>query len=200
MKQYQYSVTIIRHEIEDEDNVVDTTELVDQWITADSAIELMMHIKENIADINAESEEDEEESEEEDEPEPAPRVTKKQPVQKTRRTGVAASYDVDAMKADIKDGMKPQAIASKYGVSVASVYQRKADMKKAGELDEQEPAAKLPASFGKMSEPDDDDIDEDLERDVADAIRDGETLQSLTMSFPSAPLPVLKKLFDKYSS
>jgi hypothetical protein len=57
----QYSVTILRH-VDDE-----TTELVDQYLTADQAIDLMLHIKENFEEMG-EGEEEEENEEEEEEP------------------------------------------------------------------------------------------------------------------------------------
>lgn len=197
-KKYQYAVSVTRY---DEDS--EQTELVDQWITADDAIELMMHIRDNVTDASETEQEENVETHDEIEE----KTVEVEPVKKTstqKRTGIQVTYDVEAMKSDIRSGMKPQVIANKYGTSLGTVYQRKSEMKKAGELGESTSqsvvqksgeSATLPKSFGNLNI----EIDEDLERDVADAIHDGETLSDLINSFPSAPLPTLKHLFEKYS-
>lgn len=70
----KYAVTIMRF---DDGDPEDTGEqLVDQYLTADQAIDLMLHIKEHFEESGTEEHEDDEEEEEEPEPEPQ---------QKTRR-------------------------------------------------------------------------------------------------------------------
>jgi cobalamin biosynthesis protein CobT len=75
MSEKTYAVVISRF---DEDG--NQTEIVDQYISADDAIDLMIHINENVPDASAEEEEDDDEADEEEEQEeetPAPRAGKK---------------------------------------------------------------------------------------------------------------------------
>ena len=80
--------------------------------------------------------EDETEEETEEEPEIVPE--KKKPVvtpavSKKSNKGIGrgkrASFDIEAMRSDIKDGMKTAVIADKYGVTLQTVYNTKSKMK-----------------------------------------------------------------------
>lgn len=200
-KKYQYAVSITRY---DEDS--EQTELVDQWITADDAIELMMHIRDNVTDASETEQEEDIETDDEIEE----KTVEAEPVKKpntrtyTKRAGPTPAYDREEVRKDFIAGMSSGDVAKKHGVPVSTIYAIKNVMKNNGELGEstsQSVAQKsgesttLPKSFGKFNF----EVDEDLERDVADAIHDGETLNDLINSFPSAPLPTLKHLFEKYS-
>lgn len=69
----EYSVTVLRHSGDD------TTEIIDKYITADEAIDLLLHIQENVhgpqGDV-PEEEVEEPEVAEKEEPEPAPKRKK----------------------------------------------------------------------------------------------------------------------------
>lgn len=69
----EYSVTILRHSGDD------TTEIIDKYITADEAIDLLLHIRENVHGPQGDAPEEETEEPEvveEEEPEPAPKRKK----------------------------------------------------------------------------------------------------------------------------
>lgn len=134
MQQNKYSITIMRHT--DDDSV----ELVDRWITADQAIDMMVQanaLQDEEEESEDETEEEEaEEEEEEEEPEPEPASKKKSRAWASSGFGRKATWDKEKAEELIIAGEKPKDIAEEVGATVASIYQLKAQMKKAGKLGE----------------------------------------------------------------
>lgn len=121
----QYAVTVVRFNEEDEQE-----ELVDQYITADEAIDLMLHIKENVAEEGTEEVEEEiEEETEEEAPKP--------------QRGSRGGYDEKKILKQLENGDKPKKVAEEHGVNVQTVYNLKARAKKGTEVEtKQEPTMK----------------------------------------------------------
>jgi len=117
-----YSVTVIRWDGDNQE------ELVDAYITADQAIDLMLQIQA----MPEETEEEEIEEVEEEIPTEEPKQVVKKAEKKNM--GRQANYDKEAVKVDIQNGIRPSDIANTHGVPVGTVYQLKSQMKKDGEL------------------------------------------------------------------
>lgn len=118
MSRNTYAVTVTRWDENEE-----VTVIVDRYITADQAIDLMIQ-------VNAMEEEAEVETDEEEEAEEEAQKSKETPAKRggTRKP----TYDKDAMIADIHSGMPVAEIAAKYGVTTATVYQTKSKAKQEG--------------------------------------------------------------------
>lgn len=142
MSQPKYSVTIMRHTDNDE-----VTELVDKWITADQAIELLVKAQE-MAEYTIQVHHEDEFKDytpvhHEEEPEKKEELPDN--IAKLKKhTGRKASYDKDAVKKDIKAGIKPGDIATKYGITAATVYQIKSKMKNEEDEEEQPESDDVP--------------------------------------------------------
>src|SRR5690242_19186500 len=94
---YQYGVTITR--IKDDD----ITEIVDQYITADQAIDLILHIQENIPEI-----EEEDATETEAPPPPAKRRAEKREAKSPRKCGACGKPGHIARQCPGSEGILPE--------------------------------------------------------------------------------------------
>lgn len=129
----QYSVMIQRHRDDESE------EIIVRYITADQAIDMLLAV----ADL-PESEGEEETKEAEPEEEAATPPMRKRKVSAYRQIendlsdapsrGRRVSYDVDAVKADILNGMKNREVAEKHGLTPSTIGNLKDRMKKSGEL------------------------------------------------------------------
>ncbi|MCD1627038.1 hypothetical protein K7H22_13635 [Seohaeicola saemankumensis] len=107
---YQYTVTVER--------TVDrvSNELVARNVTADQAIDLLLHIQRNFSD----SEKEDAVEEEQEEPEQVPKDEPTAPPKKAKATKKASkplSYDKDAIVADLRANMPVAEIAAKHKVT-----------------------------------------------------------------------------------
>lgn len=118
-------------------------ELVDRWVTADQAIELLVQVQDMAEYTIQEHHEEEKEPEIEGyntEPKrPIPDIKEVfQKKKKLESKGRQAAWDKDEAKAMIRANTPAGEIAKKVGTSVGNIYQLKLAMKKKGELKDEE--------------------------------------------------------------
>jgi len=139
MAQNKYSYNVLLQRIDEEGL---TVQLVDRDLTADDAINLMLHIQEEIPAIEEETSLANEREEEMDETTAQDKLNGAKEVkvfvkEKKLKKGTVpsnSSWDKEKAKAMILKGVKPAKIAEAVGATLASVYQLKSNLKHKGEL------------------------------------------------------------------
>ena len=168
----QYCITITRFE-EDEQH----SELVDQYLSAEDTIDLMVYIQKNIAELD--DEEEDSKVEEVSKLKKRPNLTKKQ----------ETSSDNPAL-ADLVAGMKPKEVAEKYGLTLSGVYSLKHRNK---HLFEETAYQASRAKFEDSPKPTE-------EEKIEAIVKEGVSFMELEMSFPSTPAAKLREIYDRHRS
>ena len=191
----QYTVTVER--------TVDrvSNELVARNVTADQAIDLLLHIQRNFSD----SEKEDVVEEEQEEPEQAPKVEPTAPPKKAKapkKAGKPLSYDKDAILADLKSGMPTAEIAARHKVTKQTVYNVKHRFLSEDE-DSEPTGVKLPEGFGgdtayakrqrerAAQKPEEKDIEQEIRMMVAQGL----SVSELEMMFPSVELTKINSIY-----
>lgn len=175
----KYAVTICRFNEDDEQEV-----LLDQYTTADGAIDLLLYVQQNVEEPSGEEEEETVEVEE-----PKPR---------SRRQGRRANYDKEAMIKDFRSGLTSAEVAEKHGVSVAvarNVQHRNRDSIKstdshAEDADDSETTGYVAARKAREEEE-----KESVEEEIARMAKGGLSLHELELMFPRVSADKVREIF-----
>lgn len=195
----QYTVTVER--------TVDrvSNELVARNVTADQAIDLLLHIQSNVSgggDDLAVEEEQEEVTEEVEEEEPTAPPKKAEAPKKASK---ALSYDKDAIIADLKAGISTAEIATKHKVTKQTVYNVKHRFLSEDEDSEPE-AVKLPEGFGgetayakrqrerAQQKPEETNIEQEIRMMVVEGL----SVSELEMMFPKVELTKIDSIYREF--
>lgn len=197
----KYAITIYRFDDND-----DQVELVDRYITADQAIDLMVQAN-NLPDPDEQPEPEEEEPEiTVDEPEPEKTTAS------IKSNGAGGSDGnkprrIDAelkalIIADIEaDELAPKEIAEKHGVNLQSIYNLRSRnaVPKVDGSDEprQEPVEPGLTRYGEnQNRPRP--VEKTQDEKIADLVKQGLSMSELEMAFPSTPLPKLTEIYNRF--
>lgn len=181
----QYAVTISRFNEEDEQE-----ELVDRYITADQAIDLMLQVQALEDEVIEVEEEPENETNEEEEVELEELNPKPNPLS----TGRRASYDKAALIADVKANVLNTAeLAEKYRVGTGIIYQVRNKLKKDAVPEAEEPGeteyARKQRERSMTPAP-----DINLDGEIKLLFIQGFSLSEVGDMYPTVPLDRLSKL------
>ena len=180
----------------DEDDT--QTTIVDQWITADQAIDALIFAQSldriaEIEEVDGAEDEDDEAAEDDEEPQPDQKASVAREVQ---GRGRRAEYDKDALTDAIRNGVRStQELAEEFGVTSATIYQIRNKLKHADATavaDEtpattayairQKERAEVPAS------------DTNIEGEIKLAAMQGFSVSEIGDMYPMVPLETIAKL------
>lgn len=194
-----YNITLVR--LEDGNEVA---ELESRDITADQAIDLLIHLRE-LDTLSSETapEESEQEEEVEEEPEPVPDPNDEPAAEKTGGKRPTYDYDLDAVLTDLRDGIKPKAVAEKHDIPVQTVYNIKHRFKDEIEPESYEASDEAPVTeyaekkrgffLKSKTEPSE-------EERMSAMAKEGCSVAELQMMFPSMPLETIQSEWDYHNA
>ena len=195
----QYTVTVERTV-----NRV-SNELVARNVTADQAIDLLLHIQANTTEAVVQDAEEETVEEAQEEPEQVPKDEPTSPPKKVnapKKAGKPLNYDKDAIVADLKSGMSTAEIAAKHKVTKQTVYNIKHRFLSEDEDSEPE-AVKLPEGFGgetsyakrqrerAQQKPEETDIEQEIRMMVVEGL----SISELELMFPKVELTKITSIY-----
>ncbi|MGR3504900.1 MAG: helix-turn-helix domain-containing protein [Paracoccaceae bacterium] len=195
----QYTVTVER--------TVDrvSNELVARNVTADQAIDLLLHIQANTTEAVVQDAEEETVEEAQEEPEQVPKDEPTAPPKKVnapKKAGKPLNYDKDAIVADLRANMPVPEIAAKHKVTKQTVYNVKHRFLSEDEDSEPE-AVKLPEGFGgetayaqrqrerAAQKPE----EKDIEQEIRTMVVEGLSISELELMFPTVELTKITSIY-----